>query len=102
VGAAERVVLTTIVAVTSVCALSAPSPASSPCPVASTLANGYTPVVTIHNTAAAEEMDAAGAADLYGNEVTDAVATFKLDDKGSLYEVHSPQTELPVLGSPTS
>jgi hypothetical protein len=41
-------------------------------------------------------------ADLYGNEVSDAVARFKLDDGGSLYEVHSPQTELPNLKAPVS
>ena len=40
--------------------------------------------------------------DLYGNEVTDAVAKYKLDAEGSLYELHSPHTELPHLGSPKS
>lgn len=40
--------------------------------------------------------------DLYGNEITQAVATYKLDSAGSLYEEHSPQTELPRLGSPKS
>jgi len=43
-----------------------------------------------------------GAVDLYGNEVIDAVATYSLDPTGSLYELHSPQTELPRLGSPKS
>lgn len=38
--------------------------------------------------------------DLYGNEVSPAVATYSFDALGSLYEVHSPQTELPKLGSP--
>ena len=38
--------------------------------------------------------------DLYGNGVSPAVATYSLDALGSLYEVHSPQTELPKLGSP--
>jgi hypothetical protein len=63
-----------------------------------------TPAVT--NTAAVsgevEEWDAKGSPDLFGNEVSDAVARFKLDDAGSLYEVHSPQTELPRLASPIS
>ena len=45
---------------------------------------------------------AAGTIDLYGNEVTDAIATYSLDPGGSLYEVHSPQTELPKLASPKS
>jgi hypothetical protein len=40
--------------------------------------------------------------DLYGNEVTDAIATYTLDQSGSLYELHSPQTELPRLGIPKS
>ena len=38
--------------------------------------------------------------DLYGNDVTDAVAKYKLDSYGSLYELHSPETQLPRLGSP--
>lgn len=40
--------------------------------------------------------------DLLGNGVTDAVARYRLDATGSLYEVHSPQTEIPKLGSPKS
>jgi hypothetical protein len=40
--------------------------------------------------------------DLQGNEVTDAVATYELDEAGALYELHSPRTELPRLGSPKS
>jgi len=40
--------------------------------------------------------------DLYGNDVSDAVAKYKLDSDGSLYELHSPQTQLPRLGSPRS
>ena len=38
--------------------------------------------------------------DLYGNDVSDAVAKYQLDSEGSLYELHSPQTQLPHLGSP--
>jgi hypothetical protein len=40
--------------------------------------------------------------DLYGNEVSDAIATYTFDRSGSLYELHSPQTELPRLGIPKS
>lgn len=40
--------------------------------------------------------------DLYGNDVTSAVAKYTFDATGSLYEVHSPQTELPRLQSPKS
>jgi len=42
------------------------------------------------------------ATDLYGNDVTAAVARYKLDATGSLYEAHSPQTQLAKLGSPKS
>ncbi|HMJ85653.1 MAG TPA: hypothetical protein VK504_20870 [Vicinamibacterales bacterium] len=42
------------------------------------------------------------ATDLYGNRVTPAVATYQLDAAGALYELHSPQTQLPRLGSPKS
>jgi hypothetical protein len=38
--------------------------------------------------------------DLYGNDVSDAVAKYELDSDGSLYELHSPETQLPRLGSP--
>jgi hypothetical protein len=40
--------------------------------------------------------------DLYGNEVNEAIATYKLDPAGALYEEHSPHTEIPKLGSPKS
>ena len=49
-----------------------------------------------------EQGDADGPVDLLGNEVTDAVAKYKFDATGSLYETHSPQTELPRLSSPKS
>ena len=48
------------------------------------------------------EEEGNGAVDLYGNQVTDAVAKYKLDATGTLYELHSPQTELPRLPSPKS
>ena len=38
--------------------------------------------------------------DLSGNDVDDAVATYKLDSAGSLYEEHSPQIELPQVAPP--
>jgi hypothetical protein len=47
-----------------------------------------------------ETAEADGIIDLHGNEVSPAVATYSFDALGSLYEVHSPQTELPRLGSP--
>jgi len=45
---------------------------------------------------------AGGAVDLYGNPVSDAVAEYSLDSTGSLYELHSPRTELPRLSPPKS
>jgi hypothetical protein len=38
--------------------------------------------------------------DFYGNDVTDAVAKYTLDAGGSLYELHSPRTELLRLAAP--
>ncbi len=40
--------------------------------------------------------------DLQGDEVTPAVATYKFDAQGNIYETHAPHTEVPHLGSPTS
>ena len=39
--------------------------------------------------------------DLQGDEVTPAVATYKFDPEGNIYETHAPHTEVPHLGSPT-
>ena len=38
--------------------------------------------------------------DFNGNEVRPAVAQYKVDPAGTLYEEHSPDTEVPRLGSP--
>lgn len=40
--------------------------------------------------------------DLLGNEVEDAVADYRIDLRGSVYERHSPETAVPRLGSPSS
>jgi hypothetical protein len=47
-----------------------------------------------------DRQDSAGTVDLYGNEVSDAVAKYRVDTTGSVYELHSPHTELPKLRSP--
>ncbi len=39
--------------------------------------------------------------DLEGDEVTPAVATYKFDAQGNIYETHAPHTEVPKLGSPS-
>ena len=108
--ASRCVGLTAIATILAVCALSAPGVASSPWrPSSSTLASGFhdraltprdTSAIPANKATVVKEWDAKGSPDLYGNEVTDAVAKYRLDDAGDLYEVHSPQTELPRLGSP--
>lgn len=40
--------------------------------------------------------------DRYGNEVRQAVARYKVDPAGVLYEEHSPDTEVPRLPAPKS
>jgi len=55
------------------------------------------PVMPTSRDAASDE-----ALDAYGNEITNAVAEYSLDGAGTLYELHSPQVELPRLGSPKS
>jgi hypothetical protein len=40
--------------------------------------------------------------DIYGNEVSAAVATYQVDHSGSIYEMHSPHTEVPRLAPPKS
>ena len=49
-----------------------------------------------------DESAAPGRRDVYGNDITDAVATYTLDPAGSVYEEHSPQTEVPQLDPPTT
>ena len=55
----------------------------------------------ISNTPATEDDDDA-TVDLLGNPVSAAIAKYKFDATGSLYESHSPQTELPRLAPPKS
>jgi hypothetical protein len=40
--------------------------------------------------------------DLYGNDVSDAVAKYKSDRSGNVYEEHSPHTEMPKPKPPTT
>jgi hypothetical protein len=46
--------------------------------------------------------DDESAVDLLGNPVSDAIAKYKMDATGGLYELHSPQTEIPRLAAPKS
>jgi hypothetical protein len=63
-------------------------------------ASSSLPDTTVRGGDQSSNDDEEGTVDLFGNEVTDAVAKYKFDATGSLYELHSPQTELPRLGSP--
>jgi hypothetical protein len=38
--------------------------------------------------------------DLFGNEIEEAIADYRIDLRGGLYERHSPDTAVPRLGSP--
>ncbi len=40
--------------------------------------------------------------DLFGNEVEEALADYRLDVGGAVYERHSPETAVPKLASPTT
>src|SRR5262249_11251344 len=51
-------------------------------------------------TAPWAEQDEEESVDLYGNQVTDAIARYKLHADGNLYELQSPRIELPRLSSP--
>jgi len=44
--------------------------------------------------------DAPQRLDLRGNEISRPVARYRVDDTGTVYEEHSPQTELPRLKQP--
>jgi len=48
----------------------------------------------------APDQDSGSSADFFGNDVSDAVARYRLDDRGDLYEVHSPEIEIARLPSP--
>jgi len=40
--------------------------------------------------------------DLFGNEVEPAVADYRIDLRGTIYERHSPETAVAKLGSPST
>ena len=51
---------------------------------------------------ATDEGDATSRTNLEGDEVSPALATYGIDPSGNLFEVHSPQTEVPRLAGPTT
>ena len=58
------------------------------------------PATSLAEATPAPQVEEIEPIDMYGNEVSDAVAKYKLDATGALYELHSPQTEVPRLGAP--
>jgi hypothetical protein len=64
--------------------------------------DSHPPLPPPHVTPPSRDTLAEDAVDAYGNEITNAVAEYTLDGAGTLYELHSPQVELPRLGSPES
>lgn len=58
------------------------------------------PPSTASDRDTAVDADAPRRLDVYGNEIARPVAKYRVDDRGTLYEVHSPQTEVPRLAPP--
>ncbi|HEY6613118.1 MAG TPA: hypothetical protein VIZ32_01325 [Vicinamibacterales bacterium] len=85
IRARSLVVATALIAV-AVCGIAAPHSAAFPL------------VRATDDLVESEPRDAA--VDLNGNEVRQAIAHYKVDPMGALYEEHSPDTEVPRLGSP--
>jgi hypothetical protein len=48
-----------------------------------------------------DDSDGTSKTDIEGDEVSPALATYGIDRDGNLFEVHSPQTEVPRLPGPT-
>lgn len=100
-----RVGLVGILSLAAVCALFTPQlvTVSQSAPLAATATTAVSDPVDFPETPAGLQRDGEdGVRDLYGNDVASAVAKYSFDATGSLYEVHSPQTELPRLSSPKS
>jgi hypothetical protein len=109
VAATARVALKTVVAIVAMILIATTSPLLAPQPPIDSGTSTSTSVLpsSTERPVPYAQPDAPGtdeetATDLYGNDVTAAVARYKLDATGSLYEAHSPQTQLAKLGSPKS
>jgi hypothetical protein len=72
----------------------------TPPPVASSSASLIDPGAIGEDETSAVENDAPQRLDVRGNEIARPVARYRVDERGSLYEVHSPQTEVPRLKAP--
>jgi hypothetical protein len=75
---------------------------SRPAPESAPVIESPLPIHTAGPLSPQNDDDDVGGVDVLGNPVSDAVARYKFDAAGSLYELHSPQTELPRLGAPKS
>jgi hypothetical protein len=69
-------------------------------PAASSSASLIEPGAVGGGEASPIDNDASQRLDVRGNEIARPVARYRVDERGSLYEVHSPETEVPRLKSP--
>ncbi len=69
-------------------------------PVASSSASLVDPEAVEERATSASDNDAPQRLDVRGNEIARPLARYRVDERGSLYEVHSPQTEVPRLKAP--
>jgi hypothetical protein len=100
-----RIGFAVVLTFAAVCAMFTPQlvTVSQSAPLAATATIPVSDYVDVpDNPADLERKGEDSARDLYGNDVTSAVAKYSFDAAGSLYEIHSPQTELPRLASPKS
>ena len=77
-----------------------PSQVHTAQPVASSSASLIDPGAPAGADASAINNDAPQRLDVRGNEIARPVARYQVDERGSLYEVHSPETEVPRLKAP--
>jgi hypothetical protein len=82
-------------------------PAVLASPIAATSAEiTAQPPAVVGEVNSAPQMEDEGPADprvdLLGNEIEDAMADYRFDIGGGIYERHSPETAVPRLGSPST
>jgi len=100
-----RVALAVVLPLVAVCAVFTPQlvTVSQSAPLPATATTPVSDHIELPDNPADHDRDGEdGVRDMYGNDVASAVAKYSFDATGSLYEVHSPQTELPRLASPKS
>ena len=80
--------------------LAHPYEAGTAAPAASSSASLIDPGAIDGGDTSAVDNDAPQRLDVRGNEIARPVARYRVDERGSLYEVHSPETEVPRLKAP--